>query len=472
MASFSEAEFLAIGQEATMARLNADQVKTLEELFTRFDEDDSGFLQLDEQRKAIIYMTSNPSISCDEVDGIAAGWADSCQKDKAGSPLVDRATYLGIMSRFIKKHEIAWCLLKALLEVTDERELMSGDGAAQTRSKGGLTLEDVRLVPARLAECIKKAASQSEDPEAKGMDDATALERANEMLWVANWRTDSKSDAMDIAGLLAAVTPLAHHDFEMKVLPEKPPPEALELGPNAKASTDDAKASASVAGLVLGLRDPASMRGVLAAAAQKAADRVEKLAHHSSLKLLRVRTEESQINDINLEVDMGAGDKETCKHKVYRFLEESESSSMAAAWAYAIDAFIALSVLSLILRPMVDPMDGSQDLVWLILDWTFTIVFIFEFCLRWAVCDATGQWNYLTFWTKPANICDFVAIVPVPLEAILSVDAQGMRLLRMVRLVRLGMLARFARIARRTRMAPPTAMVLIVIWGIYLNHGV
>jgi len=132
---------------------------------------------------------------------------------------------------------------------------------------------------------------------------------------------------------------------------------------------------------------------------------------------------------------------------------------------------IALSVVTIILQPMIDPGDGSQKAVWLTLDWTFTSVFIVEFVVRWAVCDATGQISHCKFFVLPNNIVDLVAIGPVPLEAILGLDAEEMRLLRLVRLARLGMLARVARIARRTRVAPPTAMVLFVIWGIYMKNS-
>jgi hypothetical protein len=84
------------------------------------------------------------------------------------------------------------------------------------------------------------------------------------------------------------------------------------------------------------------------------------------------------------------------------------------------------------------------------------------------------------FARKPSNVCDFVAITPFFLDMLLGSEDSEMGLFRGARLIKLTRFVRFLRLARllrlqrlvsRSALAGPVAVVLTVIWGIYLKEA-
>jgi len=165
---------------------------------------------------------------------------------------------------------------------------------------------------------------------------------------------------------------------------------------------------------------------------------------------------------------------EGLRARLYLLVEVPDSSVAASRISVIMAVHIVISVLILFVEPLTI---AESDLVsdsplWRVLEWYFTLVFTTEYCVRLFVADAIGKQTIKQFLTAPSNICDLVAILPFYMElALRSASSQGgaVRLLRVARLMRLSRVMRMARLATRIALAGPVAMVLTVIWGIYLK---
>jgi len=132
-----------------------------------------------------------------------------------------------------------------------------------------------------------------------------------------------------------------------------------------------------------------------------------------------------------------------------------------------------LSVFTMVVQPLMAPpgtdMTKVEADVWYGLELFFTAVFTAEYVLRLLVCNALGTQTVFRFLIQPTNICDVVAVLPFYVELMVSSDGQGFRLLRIVRLLRLTRITRIAKLAKRNPLFGPVAMVMVVIWFIYLT---
>jgi len=163
---------------------------------------------------------------------------------------------------------------------------------------------------------------------------------------------------------------------------------------------------------------------------------------------------------------------------MYLHLEEPESSSSANMLWLFMGIMILVSVFTMVLEPFLSSMDvtESDHTLWKLLEAVFTAVFTIEYLLRLSVANAMGTQTTLAWATTPSNICDLCAVMPLYIELLLrliiGVDDDGSsswRLLRIVRLLRLTRISRIARLTKKHPLFGPVAMVLMVIWFIYLK---
>mmetsp|Transcript_63589 Transcript_63589/g.176882 ORF Transcript_63589/g.176882 Transcript_63589/m.176882 type:complete len:1421 (-) Transcript_63589:166-4428(-) len=434
----SEGEFLAVAHEAAMARLSVSTKKLIEETFLRYDEDMSGSMDIDELANAFMHALGT-EVSVGMIDGIANAYL----KNKSSGPKakdeppdgLSLEDFTAIVARFCRKHENHVHVLRGIREMTgDDNFFMSGKVSVDMLTGN-------------------KYVKISE-------------EEAKEMLFAADWKQSSvhpdrrDDDPIDILRFLGMLT---------VVLDGVPMP--LPPSPVIKGLTKEARQGISVPDEVpcdildnpLSSEVP-SRRMVLPARVPSASPFSE---HEDNAKV---------VDDVP---------PDTCKAKVYLLLEEPNSSTAASIWSVFMAIIILVSVLTLIAEPLVSPPpdDGEtkpeeEVMTWQTLEAVFTVIFSVEYVLRLAVCDALGTTTRKAFALNPLNICDLLAILPTCIDygmkiisPNLSVDSQETRLLRIVRFLRLSRMARMARLARKSPLAAPVAMVLVVIWGIYMKNG-
>merc|ERR1719163_2274571 len=73
--ALSQAEFLSVGHEATMARITNEHCTKLKEVFDKFDEDRSGQLETDEFAK-VFKECFKQDLTEEEVDRLTDEWDD------------------------------------------------------------------------------------------------------------------------------------------------------------------------------------------------------------------------------------------------------------------------------------------------------------------------------------------------------------------------------------------------------------
>jgi hypothetical protein len=158
---------------------------------------------------------------------------------------------------------------------------------------------------------------------------------------------------------------------------------------------------------------------------------------------------------------------------VHLLLEDPTSSKAAEILFIVMGVFIMLSVFTMVVEPVLSPpgteISDVESQVWYVLEVFFTSVFTVEYVLRLFVCNALGTQTIFRWVIQPSNICDVVAILPFYIELLVSSDGEGFRLLRIVRLLRLTRITRIAKLAKRNPLFGPIAMVMVVIWFIYLT---
>jgi len=161
---------------------------------------------------------------------------------------------------------------------------------------------------------------------------------------------------------------------------------------------------------------------------------------------------------------------------LHDLLEEPTSSRWANWLSVIMGLNIVVSVLTLVAQPLVSTSPGAtlvDEEVWKGFEVYFTVIFSAEFLLRLSVADATGEQTLKGFILNPGNMLDFTALLPLFLELALknsTEDATALRLLRIARLLRLSRIIKMTKLNSRWSTFGPSAVVLSVIWGIYLNH--
>jgi len=258
-------------------------------------------------------------------------------------------------------------------------------------------------------------------------------EQAEELLWTADWRRAGAGDgqSLEFCDVLCAVLLPAYRANS------RLPAEVIEpvMPPNP------------------GDLETTSQRGVGEKGLETAADAQQKAGELENLE-----PEEQGLN---------------WRQKLYLLLEEPSSSQKAQILWLAMGMLILVSVFTMVMEPLVSPADQTRDpveeAVWQALEVFFTLIFTIEYFLRLLVANALGTQTIRGFLIQPSNICDLVAILPFYVEKLIGESGGGFRLLRIVRLLRLSRITRIARLARRTPLFGPIAMVMVVIWFIYLK---
>jgi len=432
----SEGEFFAVAHEAAMARLSGPTKKRIDETFLRHSGDMAGSMGIDKLASAFEH-----ALGIDVCIGTLDGIAHAHLEDKMGlapgsgpTDSIGLPTFRAIVSRLCQKYEHHLSVLRGIRDLT-------GDDNFGTSGK--VTIDMLTG---------NKHCMISE-------------ETAKEMLFAADWQTgghrgNGDIDSIDILRILGMLTVVL--DEETMLLPAPPVFDGLSKEEQQGLNAPD-EVPCDILDNPLSSEVP-SRRMVLPARVPSASPFSE---HEDNAKV---------VDDVP---------PDTCKAKVYLLLEEPNSSTAASIWSVFMAIIILVSVLTLIAEPLVSPPpdDGEtkpeeEVMTWQTLEAVFTVIFSVEYVLRLAVCDALGTTTRKAFALNPLNICDLLAILPTCIDygmkiisPNLSVDSQETRLLRIVRFLRLSRMARMARLARKSPLAAPVAMVLVVIWGIYMKNG-
>merc|ERR1740117_611988 len=162
-----------------MARLSKKQVSKIYNIFKSYDKDKSGKLNSDEM--IIIFReTFTPNISEEEVNGICGAFDD----DNSGK--IDAKEFVGILSRFIRKHEVDWNLLIGFREIL------------QKKKKESISLKDTLTVELLMDNKRLKLTK----------------EEAEEMLWACDcFDLQGDGKELDFAGFVAGVLLSTEYNF-------------------------------------------------------------------------------------------------------------------------------------------------------------------------------------------------------------------------------------------------------------------
>jgi len=165
----------------------------------------------------------------------------------------------------------------------------------------------------------------------------------------------------------------------------------------------------------------------------------------------------------------------TTKGKILMILDYPESSVAANRWSLGMGLLILVSVLTLFLEPLISPKNANpsddEKAIWLAFEAFFTAIFTIEYIVTLAVCDGLGTQTKIQFVKEPMRICDLVAVLPFYIDLAVDADQEEFRLFRIARLMRLSRLMRLGRLAKKSASFAPVAMILVVIWGIYMKNG-
>lgn len=403
-----------------MARLSEQQTSTIGEMFSRYDEDLSGELDLSELSGIFMDVLGNAT-SIEQIDSIAAAWSAD-----GGVGHVDQTDFIAIMSRFIRMHEHHWRLLLGF------REVMGADQALGF-------MEDSRLTVEMLMKVGSMPLSESE---------------ALEMLWSVDWHSggpDSNSDSTSVnfGALMAGV----HVCLER---PHGQLPPQLPMEPASLPSVDVADVNIAID------------------------RRSEAYRSHERDKLLAIVPLPTKGNGFSslddLDIVVAEEDKEepfcatptSLKEKLCLFLNDPSSSVAARAWSYTVATAILLSAAVLLVSGSRTGKTEDEVDAWSIVELALTSFFFLELVARFMTTSESLREFIIK---KPLNICDFIAILPSYLQAAFFRRESDKEFL-VIQLLKLSWLARLGRLHMRSNLAAPVAVVLVVIWGIHLKHEV
>jgi len=164
--------------------------------------------------------------------------------------------------------------------------------------------------------------------------------------------------------------------------------------------------------------------------------------------------------------------------KIHLLLDFPQSSRLATIWSLVMGVVIMLSVgmmfMKGIIYPTGEPMNLEEQTYWRVGEASFTLIFLSELTVRFAVADALGTQTRVEFCLKPLNICDFLACAPFVMEmaAGRAASSENLSFLRVARLLRLTRVLRIARLGGRDKAAilGPVAVIFTIIWGIYIKE--
>lgn len=560
----TQKQFMEVGHEAALMRLSNKHILKIYNVFKQYQDADG---QVNRDGLIDIFRASFvPQISEQEVNGISTVF------DVDGSGAISAAEFMGIVSRFARRHEQDWNLLRGLrhlLQKGPKAKCVETD--VLTANKLLRAAEEFRVTDLALhteeaeemlwcAACYCKLISASQ--QGKMLDFcgvAAAVVLSVEVPWgklppepimtdadkykkgrgtIGKVRCSrarqltlrgraSAGTGTNTVGLLAArsvkpgVNPMImptramksekkekiHLEFEKQKRITKSGSEKIKSGDKKKGwGKNKAKAELSKAKqLFQRAREKLIARaaeialeavGLRASRYEVTSDLVMDLRTTCSYEAgpqmffkarlsvhdFKTEKEEEELrrgNGIHACQIIKKGVPDTPDAKIHLLLEDPDSTPAAKLWSVIMGAVIVASVFCLVLKGLIDP-DGEnssdvQKKVFKVLECCFTIIFLSELVLRFAVADALGNQTRLDFIQKPMNICDLCSVAPFFIE--LAVEDQGnnssIGLLRVARLLRLARVMRIARLAKgKSTIFGPCAAVFTIIWGIYLKENV
>jgi len=282
------------------------------------------------------------------------------------------------------------------------------------------------------------------------------LEEAQAMLWAADFSTNGTGDPLDVRQI-ACILGITHAD-------------SGGLPPQPKMMSRDARGDADVAASQVGTQNWA--RGAVVDI--RRSDYVSWVP----AKLLTLREKVDEAESIAEEAVEEASERITLstRAKIHLLLDDPNSSRAANMTSVVMGIMIIVSVVTLFTEPLSKSAQGSvttktEKAVWFGFECFFTVLFTIEFVLQLGTCTSLGRWTYIRWIKDPMHICDLVAIMPFYIDLAFDTEEEAFRLFRIARLMRLSRLVRLGRLAKRSATFAPIAMILVVIWGIYMKNG-
>jgi len=423
--TLNRAEFGSLCLRALLTPLSNTMVANILEFFKKHQAEDydpnTGESGVSVDRSDLVVLFKdifNFDIPASDVDGVANMWGASL------AHRIDSTAFIAIVSRFLRINIFNLCMLKGIRELMGKEMVTDGD----------------RIT----TEMIMKAEPQ-----------LTRFE-AEEMIFFADF-CDGESDGKSLDFRMAVAVLNCATDDPVAL----PPPPHVSDSPTSVPVTE-------LTGTLGGQSTDEWLRNAVV-------DFRRPFAWSPPAKRGRSLDNEAAI----VEVDSDPVEKEpladTFKARMLLLLDEPESSVAANNLSVVMGMMILVSVLTLFLEPLIspkgEPISEGEKRVWFGFEAFFTGLFTIEYLLNFLVCDALGTQTKLQFLKEPMRICDMVAVLPFYIDQTIDMDQEEFRLFRIARLMRLSRLIRLGRLAKRSATFAPIAMILVVIWGIYMKNG-
>jgi hypothetical protein len=411
-----EEQFVALGHDMLMAKLSEAQIEKVKNVFKRHAFDKSG-VGVSELSLAVAEI--HPSVNPEEIESMADAWAHD------GGGYITMDSFIAIISRFVRKHQPDWNILSAF------EEFLAADGETLAADE---KCTDRHIT----AWMIEKKSRETAKP--------ISYEEAKEMLWAASV-TNINAEAAEISGIDFSnfVSFLFVYLDEAKGSPPPVPYGEEHMWPSPpELTTCDVESS----------------------------DEDEDPTKDATNK--------------RIEVIVGVDDAElSCRLRVYLFLEEPTSSREAHLFAFVMLLIILLSVAILFAEPLVsgpnqDEHSDMEKTIWKVSETVFSILFTFELLVRGCVASAPPEHTFCKWLVDPSTLIDIAAVLPYYTDIILASFGDSFKALRIIRMMRIGRVMRIARMGKLSgrvsknkcsEILTPIAVVLVVIWGIYLKNS-
>jgi len=429
--------FISLGQNASMARLSTSNVSACQQAFRNHCTPGTSHLMFF-QLKQVLEQSFGVQATDEHMVSISQEWGSMEE--------ISEARFLAIMSRLLRQHERDWNLLRGIQDIV-------GHSGSFLQNKC-------------TAEALIKAAAARSVP--------MNQELADEMIWCADIRERGQTQAnsgMELSDMLCAV--LFSSEQHQCRLPPKPRIPADE-GKNEQ-QTFAVDELIEGCGLVCSFHGAGGVDAAMSASAWLQKWRNQEQQNNAVICEDEVGEQPHKICLEDVKEDEEIPIPNTCRAKAHLILEDPASSQVAAAISLIMGLLIVISIFTMFVQPLVPSKKGSDDpsdKMWYYCEFVLTVIFSIEFVMRLFVASALNTMTTVGFLKQPSNILDFVAILPFYIESTMNLEGEEFRLFRIVRLLRLTRIARLGRLAKRSALFGPVAMVLIVIWGIYMRTSV
>jgi len=479
--AFTQEEFQTLGHHACMARLSGSVVKKLREILAAQQKKHAWRSRLEPHQVAILLKEAGfpRCLNADLVQGLMED-----------IPLTssDEDILFSICSRLFRWHEYNWHLLVAVKNAASA----GCDISSMTFSKEALAK---RLIDNKV---VRAPEGHEEYLQMQ------AESKASEMLWAADWPRRNATDAL----ASGAGKRLHIYDAALAVVFQTSDPSgSLKTPPLPSSGRRNSRGRISIASggsgtgsktfqdftkLIIHLPDLDEsysefrlLHDRLATPAEVETpfeDGEEVQKERESFQ--RQTSPDSKVSSAS-SASLTSGTTTTSsqflgpltwRQTISITLEDPAYSTVANYISLVMGVLILISIATMFVRPVIEHgreegVSSVEDDIWFVVELILTAVFSLEYLVRLIVADSLGKQTTCQFIYAPTNICDFTAIIPFYVEVALGANAEEFRLLRVVRLLRLTRIARIGRLANRSELFPPIAMVLLVIWFIYMKTG-